>query len=1553
VTTTQQGNPNQPGQIIYTYSATDPSGNTVASPVTRTVTVNDNAPPTLALLGPAVQALECADPYNDPGATASDACFGDVTGRITKSGSVNNMVPDSYTVSYNVTDPAGQSAPAVSRTVNVSDTKKPVVTVIGSLNQAVECGSSYTDEGATASDACAGTLPAVASSVANPNVPNTYTISYTATDPSGNVGTSTASRTVTVSDNLPPQLALVGPANMGLECATPFTDPGATANDQCAGNLTSAIQKTGTVDNRLLTTPQVLQYTVSDGAHTASVDRTVTVSDTLPPSIALNGSPTDTFECGTAYVDPGATATDACAGAVTVVTTQQGNPDAPGQIVYTYSATDPSGNAVASPVTRTVTVNDNAPPTLALLGAATQSLECGTPYTDPGATANDACFGDVTSRIVRTGSVNSSSPASYQLTYNVTDPSGQSAPAVHRTVNVSDTLAPAITVRGPLSQSVQCGSGPYADPGATATDSCYGDLTAAIVASGSVNSSAAGNYTISYSVTDPSGNSATSADVRTVTVVDDQAPSIALNGGAAVPLECGTPFNDPGATANDLCAGNLPVTVAGAVNEKVPAAYTLTYSANDGYQNVSTNRTVTVSDTLAPTLALNGPATQAVECGGPYTDPGATATDVCAGNLDAAVQVAGAVNPAVVGNYNVSYTVSDTTGNTAGPVNRAVTVSDTLAPTIAVNGPVDQTFECGSTYVDPGATASDQCAGNLTSAIVATRTNDPANPGNFTITYSVTDPSGNTFTSPVVRTVNVDDNAAPTLVLNGPALQNLECGTPFVDPGATANDACTGDLSGAISRSGTVNSAVPADYTLIYNVADSSGNSAPSVSRTVHVADTLAPTINVTGPLNATYECRTEYVDPGATATDSCDPSVTVVATRTSNPNQPDNFIITYSATDDAGNTTVSPVTRTVTMNDNAPPSIALNGPANQTVECSPDAYQDPGATATDLCVGTVPVMVTGTVNMGVSGNYTLRYTAQDTVGNTSPTVTRNVQVIDSTGPTINLNGEVAVYVECKGEYVDQGATATDFCSPTTTITSTSNVNTNEPNAYLVTYTAKDESGNTSTAVRNVIVEDKTAPTITLNGENPYDHLECGTPYVDPGATATDSCQAAAPQVFVDFIGVDHMKEGTYEVRYRTNDNYGNQATATRDVIVDDTLGPVISLVGASEVEIECGVQPDLNATAQDACYGNVTANIVANPATLPNEPGNHTVTYSAHDGHGNTTVSGATRTYTVVDTQAPVLTVNGSTEIYYECTGHAIGNVWQNPGATATDSCQGELQVHQYNTGDDDGDGIPGDIDPDDFGPGPTTTVEGLYYVQYLAWDDSYNIQNAILSVYVQDTLPPMLTLNGEANVQTQCFVPRGPDDVDPQPYVEEMATGDDQCYGDVSPSVMVSGEVNKQEPGVYTLRYDVRDGAFNWAEHVTRSVEVIDNLSPTLTETKKVKVFPADTITMRTVDLTECAAVWDRCDTKINIPVNAYDLEITSNDPASDPNDIVVLNNHTFQVRAKLASGNQMRVYTARFKVEDASLNGAQGTCTVYVPVNDNDAPPPSAAPDFMAGR
>ncbi|WP_224249544.1 choice-of-anchor A family protein [Hyalangium gracile] len=242
----------------------------------------------------------------------------------------------------------------------------------------------------------------------------------------------------------------------------------------------------------------------------------VTVLDTLPPTVALNGAASEALECslGGTYDDPGASASDLCGGSSI---SKSGAVDlaVPGSYVVSYVATDASGNASA-PVTRTVAVADTLAPTLSLNGSASEALECiqGGTYGDPGATASDACAGDLTGAIVKAGSVNVAAPGSYSLSYSVADASGHATTA-SRSVTVRDTLVPQLQVR-PGTSTVQCNGAPYVDPGATASDSCAGDLSGRIVTTSNLDQTRAGQYTVSYRVTDNAGNTATAARQLTV-----------------------------------------------------------------------------------------------------------------------------------------------------------------------------------------------------------------------------------------------------------------------------------------------------------------------------------------------------------------------------------------------------------------------------------------------------------------------------------------------------------------------------------------------------------------------------------------------------------------------------------------------------------------------------------------------------------------------------------------------------------------------------------------------------------------------------------------------------------------------------------------------------------------------------------------------------------------------------------------------------------------------------------------------------------------------------
>ena len=108
----------------------------------------------------------------------------------------------------------------------------------------------------------------------------------------------------------------------------------------------------------------------------------------------------------------------------------------------------------------------------------------------------------------------------YIITYNVSDAAGNAATEVTRTVNVNDpvdTTAPVITLVGDAVVDLNVGD-TYNEEGATATDNVDGDISANIVIGGdTVDTNTAGQYIVTYNVSDAAGNTATEV-TRTVNV---------------------------------------------------------------------------------------------------------------------------------------------------------------------------------------------------------------------------------------------------------------------------------------------------------------------------------------------------------------------------------------------------------------------------------------------------------------------------------------------------------------------------------------------------------------------------------------------------------------------------------------------------------------------------------------------------------------------------------------------------------------------------------------------------------------------------------------------------------------------------------------------------------------------------------------------------------------------------------------------------------------------------------------------------------------------------
>jgi len=153
-------------------------------------------------------------------------------------------------------------------------------------------------------------------------------------------------------------------------------------------------------------------------------------------------------------------------------------------------------------------------------------------------------------------------------------------------------------------------------------------------------------------------------------------------------------------------------------------------------------------------------------------------------------------------------------------------------------------------------------------------------------------------------------------------------------------------------------------------------------------APITVPAVDATGTPN-TNTAITAFLG-AATATDNVD--LNPVVTN----NAPLKFplgptTVNFTSTDAAGNTS-TPVPVVVTVTDQTPPSITLNG-ANPLNIVQGSTFTDPGSVVTDNVSAGLAALVTGAVNTTVVGAYSLTYNASDAAGNPATPVTRTVNV--------------------------------------------------------------------------------------------------------------------------------------------------------------------------------------------------------------------------------------------------------------------------------------------------------------------------------------------------------------------------------------------------------------------------------------------------------------------------------------------------------------------------------------------------------------------------------
>ncbi|MCF8223454.1 MAG: gliding motility-associated C-terminal domain-containing protein, partial [Bacteroidales bacterium] len=446
-----------------------------------------------------------------------------------------------------------------------------------------------------------------------------------------------------------------------------------------------------------------------------------------------------------------------------------------------------------------------------------------------------------------------------------------------------------------------------------------------------------------------------------------------------------------------------------------------------------------------------------------------------------------------------TYRIADNCGNTADYV-QTITIDDDTAPTFdAIPGDLSAVCDLSEqpAYADyaeftaAGGNATDNCGIDASSFTLLSEVSDNNScPEVVTRTYQIADNCGNTVD--YVQTITIDDDTAPTFdavpgdlsavcdLSEQPAYADY---AEFTAAGGNATDNCGIDASSfTLLSEVSDNNSCPEVVTRTYRIADNCGNTVDYV-QVITIEDVIQPVISgcpsdITVPVDA-GSCDAAVLWTEPTATDNCSladfsgshtpGSIFPVGVTT----------VTYTATDDCGNTSICSFDITVT-DDEAPVMTvcAADSTVSSDADCEAEVPDLTGeVTATDNCSGSITITqspVAGTII--TSGITNVVLTVSDGSGN-SVTCNADVIVIDDTDPVL-ITVDTTVYIGpgniavIDSSFVWDDVSSDDNCGITAVTLDNDTFDCSMLGSNTVNVTAYDDAGNSATGTAVVTVSD-------------------------------------------------------------------------------------------------------------------------------------------------------------------------------------------------------------------------------------------------------------------------------------------------------------------------------------------------------------------------------------------------------------------------------------------------------------------------------------------------
>jgi hypothetical protein len=368
---------------------------------------------------------------------------------------------------------------------------------------------------------------------------------------------------------------------------------------------------------------------------------------------------------------------------------------------------------------------------------------------------------------------------------------------------------------------------------------------------------------------------------------------------------------------------------------------------------------------------------------------------------------------------------------------------------------------------------------------------------------------------------------------------------------------------------------------------------------------------------------------------------------------------VVVTITDRAGNVITGTAVIENGVCDLTPPTTTDNAPAGWQnadvtvgLACTDNA-DGSGCASTSYEVDGGSAQTGNSVSLNTEGVHTITYRSTDNAGNVEATQTATV-MIDKTPPTLATSGDRTIEATAPNGAMDDQFTysADDALSGVVAFGCSANSGTTYPlGSTVVTCTASDAAGNSSSTSHTVTVVDTTPPAITMPADVTIEATGPTTAATFGSPSATDTVDGSVT-VICSAVSGDSFAVGTHAVTCSATDANGNAASGSFTVTVTDTTAPVLTLPADFTVATTGTTAVGIfSAAAADLVDGDLP--VTCSAASGDSFPiGPTTVSCSATDSHGNS--STGTFVITVCQSGRPSLelicpTVFGTADWYWK----------------------------------------------------------------------------------------------------------------------------------------------------------------------------------------------------------------------------------------------------------------------------------------------------------------